>query len=162
METLQLLNYLEKNARAEVTDLADILNVTEEDVTNKLSDLEQANIICGYHTVINWDKTNSERVSAIIEVKATPERETGYDNIASHIYKYPEVDTCYLMSGNCEFMVIVKGRTMQEVANFVGRKLAPIHGVTGTTTHFMLKCYKFEGVVLEPEELKNERMLITP
>ena len=162
METLRLLNIIEKNARAEITDLAAILNETEKDVADKLTDLETANIICGYHTVINWDKTNTERVNAIIEVKAIPERETGYDNIASHIYKYPEVETCYLMSGSCEFMVIVKGKTMQEVANFVGRKLAPIQGVAGTTTHFMLKCYKFEGVVLDSEEEKNERMLITP
>lgn len=162
METLQLLNILEKNARAEITDLAAILNETENEISDKMSDLEKARIICGYHTVINWDKTNTDRVTAIIEVKAIPERESGYDNIASHIYKYPEVETCYLMSGSCEFMVIVKGKTMQEVANFVGRKLAPIHGITGTTTHFMLKCYKFEGVVLENEEEKNERMLITP
>lgn len=162
METLQLLKLIEKNARMEVSDLASILNCSDDEVSAKMNDLEVANIICGYHTVINWDCTNHDLVTAIIEVKAVPERESGYDNIASHIYKYPEVDTCYLMSGSCEFMVVVKGRTMQEVANFVGRKLAPIHGVTGTTTHFVLNCYKFEGVVLKKEEDKNERLIITP
>ncbi len=162
METLQLLNILEKNARASVTDLADILNESQDEISKKIDDLESAKIICGYHTVVNWDKTNNDKVIAIIEVKAVPERETGYDTIASHIYKYPEVSTCYLMSGACEFMVFVEGKTMQEVANFVGRKLAPIHGVTGTTTHFVLKGYKVEGIILESEEDSNERMLITP
>ena len=162
METLDLLKYMEKNARADITDLAAILNEEENEIKNKISELENSHIICGYHTVINWDKTNNDQVTAIIEVKAVPERETGYDNIASRIYQYDEVDTCYLMSGSCEFMVVIKGKTMQEVANFVGRKLAPIHGVTGTTTHFVLKCYKFEGVSLTDEKISNERMLITP
>lgn len=162
METLQLLNLLEKNARANTQDLAKILNESEEDVLAALNELERERVICGYHTVINWDRSNQEKVMAVIEVKAMPEREHGYDAVAAHIYKYPEVEACYLMSGNNEFMVIINGRTMQEVANFVGRKLAPIHGVTGTTTYFILKRYKVEGVILESEAEENERMLITP
>lgn len=162
METIQLLGLLEKNARAERKELAMILNESEENILATLTELERERVICGYHTVINWEKTNHEKVMAVIEVKAMPERERGYDAVAAHIYKYPEVEACYLMSGNNEFMVIINGRTMQEVANFVGRKLAPIHGVTGTTTHFVLKQYKVEGVVLENENEESERLLVTP
>lgn len=162
MDNLQLLNLIEKNARADVKELSMILNESEENILDSLSELEKERIICGYHTVINWDRSNQEKVMAVIEVKAMPEREHGYDAVAEHIYKYPEVEACYLMSGNNEFMVIINGRTMQEVANFVGRKLAPIHGITGTTTHFVLKRYKVEGVVLENENEESERMLITP
>lgn len=162
METIQLLGLLEKNARADRKELAKILNESEENILETLTELERERVICGYHTVINWEKTNHEKVMAVIEVKAMPERERGYDAVASHIYKYPEVEACYLMSGNNEFMVIINGRTMQEVANFVGRKLAPIHGVTGTITHFVLKQYKVEGVVLENEKEESERLLVTP
>lgn len=162
MDTLKLLNILEKNARAEVKDLSDILNESEDVINSTLKELENKNIIRGYHTVINWDSTNKDQAMAIIEVKASPERDIGYDKVAKNIYRYPEVESCYLMSGSCEFIVIINGKTMKEVANFVGQKLAPIDGVTGTTTHFVLKCYKVEGVVLEVEENTNERMIITP
>ena len=162
MDTKLLLNLLTHNAKMEITDLASALNECEEDVTQTLKDLEKNKIICGYHTLINWDKTNTDHVMALIEVKVTPEREFGYDRIAKNIYRYPEVDTMYLMSGKTEFLVMVEGKTMQEVANFVGAKLAVVDGVTGTTTNFILKKYKSAGIILSEEETDiDDRMIIS-
>lgn len=162
MNTKHLLDLIKYNAKMEITDLASALNECEQDVQNTLKDLEKNKIICGYHTLINWDKTNTDRVMAMIEVKVTPEREYGYDRIAKSIYRYPEVDTMYLLSGNTEFIVIIHGRTMQEVAQFVGSKLACIPAVTGTSTAFVLKQYKVDGVVFDEDKEKQERLLVTP
>ena len=162
MDTKLLLNLLTHNAKMEITDLASALNECEEEVTQTLKDLEKNKIICGYHTLINWDKTNTDHVMALIEVKVTPEREFGYDRIAKNIYRYPEVDTMYLLSGNTEFIVILHGRTMQEVAQFVGSKLACIPAVTGTSTAFVLKQYKVDGVIFDDEKEAQERLLVTP
>ena len=162
MNTKHLLDLIKYNAKMEITDLASALNECEQDVQNTLKDLEKNKIICGYHTLINWDKTNTDRVMAMIEVKVTPEREYGYDRIAKSIYRYPEVDTMYLLRGNTEFIVIIHGRTMQEVAQFVGSKLACIPAVTGTSTAFVLKQYKVDGVVFDEDKEKQERLLVTP
>lgn len=162
MEEIKLLQAIENEARISVCDLADILNSNEEEVSATLKSLEKQKIICGYHTVINWDKACKDHVMALIEVSATPERDCGYDKVARMIYRYPEVSTCYLMSGRSEFTVIIKGRTMREVADFVGQKLAPIEGVTGTVTCFVLKPYKVEGVVMEDEEERSSRLVVTP
>ena len=162
MEHMKLLSLLEKNARSEVKDIAAILNESEETVATTIKSLEEQQIIRGYHTVINWDKTNQEAVYAIIEVSATPERDVGYEKIAKEIYNYPEVSSLYLISGSIEFIVIIDGKTMQEVAKFVAQKLAPVSGINSTTTHFVLKRYKLDGVILEKEEKNQERMLITP
>ena len=162
MEQMELLKLLEKNARAEVKDLAAILNEKEDQVAATIKSLEENQVIRGYHTVINWDKANQEGVYAIIEVSATPERDAGYEKIAREIYNYPEVSSLYLISGAIEFIVIIDGKTMKEVASFVAQKLAPIPGVNSTTTHFVLKRYKLDGVILEKEEQNQERMLITP
>ncbi len=161
MDTLQLLKALELNPRISIADLADVLNASEEEVKAEKDHLEKTHVICGYHTVINWDKTNTDRVSAIIEVSAKPERDVGYDKIAQRIARFDEVTSLYLMSGNSEFMVFVEGQTMREIADFVGQKLAPIDGVTSTVTCFLLKKYKVEGVMMESEELKDERQLVT-
>lgn len=162
MEDLLLLEALEKNARISTVDLADILNVSEDEVEKRIDELTQKKIICGHHTVINWDKTSVEKVVAVIEVTATPERERGYDSVAEQIVRYPEVSTLYLMSGKYEFSVIIKGKTMREVAEFVGQKLAPIDGVKGTVTCFVLKQYKIEGVLVEDDRTKQTRLTITP
>ena len=162
MEEIRLLKAIEQNARVNVTDLADILNTTEEEVKRSMSHLEEEKIICGYHTVINWDKANHEQVMALIEVNAAPERDCGYDKVAEKIYRYPEVTNMYLISGRSEFIVIIKGRTMREVADFVGQKLAPIEGVKGTATYFVLKPYKVEGVVVEKTEEDEQRLVVTP
>jgi DNA-binding Lrp family transcriptional regulator len=113
--------------------------------------------------VINWDKTNTDIVTALIEIKAEPEREYGYDRIASRIYKFEEVETMYLLAGRYDFALIIKGRTMQQVAHFVASKLAPISGVTETVTTFVLKNYKNSGIVMiEDEDGKNDRLVVTP
>ena len=162
MQETALLKLLEKNARMELCDLAAALNESEDNVQAAMQQLSQDQIILGHHTLINWDKTNTDRVMALIEVSVMPEREYGYDRIAKQIYRYPEVDTMYLMSGKSEFIVIIYGKTMQEIAQFVGSKLACIDKVTGTCTLFVLKKYKGEGIVFEMEEEANERLLVTP
>ncbi|WP_270819391.1 Lrp/AsnC family transcriptional regulator [[Eubacterium] hominis] len=162
MKTELLLSLLETNARYSTRDLADVLLEDEDSVIHTMSDLEKKKIICGYHTIINWDKTNKEKVMALIEVGVTPERDYGYDKIAKNIYRYPEVDTMYLMSGKSEFIVIIFGKTMQEVSNFVGTKLAPTQNVVSTSTFFVLKEYKVNGVIFDEEEKHNERLVVTP
>ncbi len=162
MQDNLLLEVLELNARCNVQDLADIINSDVESVEQRIKALEKNKIICGFHTVINWDKTNSEKVLALIQVNAIPERDKGYDKVAEAIIKYPEVSSLYLMSGAFEFTVIIKGRTMREVADFVGQKLAPIDGVRGTVTHFVLKQYKVEGVSLMEGESTRSRLVVTP
>lgn len=162
MDQSVLLSLLEKNARMDVKDLADILLADEESIIHEMNELEKNKIICGYHTVVNWDKANHERVMAMIEVGVTPEREFGYDRVAKNIYRYPEVDTMYLMSGRSEFIVIIYGKTMQEISNFVGSKLACIEQVKSTVTLFVLKEYKVNGIILEEEDKTNERLVVTP
>lgn len=157
-----LLSLLETNARYSTRDLADILLEDEESVIHTMSELEKKKVICGYHTIINWDKTSRDKVMAMIEVEVSPERDYGYDRIAKNIYRYPEVDTMYLMSGKSEFIVIIYGKTMQEVSNFVGAKLATTDHVTSTSTFFVLKEYKVNGVVFGDEEKAEERLVVTP
>ena len=157
-----LLSLLETNARYSTRDLADILLEDEDSVIHTMNELEKKKIICGYHTIINWDKTNRDKVMAMIEVEVSPERDYGYDRIARNIYRYPEVDTMYLMSGKSEFIVIIYGKTMQEVSNFVGSKLATTDHVTTTSIFFVLKEYKVNGVVFGDEEKPEERLVVTP
>ena len=157
-----LLSLLETNARYSTRDLADILLEDEDSVIHTMNELEKKKIICGYHTIINWDKTNRDKVMAMIEVEVSPERDYGYDRIARNIYRYPEVDTMYLMSGKSEFIVIIYGKTLQEVSNFVGSKLATTDHVTSTSTFFVLKEYKVNGVVFGDEEKPEERLVVTP
>ena len=157
-----LLSLLETNALYSTRDLADILLEDEDSVIHTMNELEKKKIICGYHTIINWDKTNRDKVMAMIEVEVSPERDYGYDRIARNIYRYPEVDTMYLMSGKSEFIVIIYGKTMQEVSNFVGSKLATTDHVTSTSTFFVLKEYKVNGVVFGDEEKPEERLVVTP
>jgi len=161
MKDINLLNALSDNARLSVTDLKDILNSSEAEVEESIKRLENSNIICGYHTVINWDKTNKDTVTAIIKIGATPKRESGYDDVAAKIYRYPEVTSMYLVSGATEFNVVLEGKTMREVSEFVARKLAPIEGVTKTETHFVLKTYKIEGAVLVEEEIEYTRQIVS-
>lgn len=163
MEERLLLSLLEKNARREVKDLADILQESEENILETMTQLQKDKVINGYHTVINWEKANIDRVSAVIDVTCQPERDFGYDRIASMIYAYPEVETMYLMSGKTEFLVMVEGKTMQEISNFVGAKLACVDGVTGTSTNFVLKKYKSAGMILnENEDEEDDRMIVMP
>ena len=157
----KILAVIEKNSRIDLKDLAALLGEDEAAVAKEIEEMEKENIICGYHTMINWDNTDEEKVVALIEVKVTPQRGMGFDAIAERIYQYSEVTSVYLMSGAYDFMVIVEGKTMQEVARFVSEKLGPMNSVLSTATHFVMKKYKEHGTVM-CEKPEDERMLITP
>jgi len=157
----KILNMLEKNSRIDLKDMAVMLGTTEVEVANAMADMESEHIICGYHTLINWDKTSEEKVTALIEVKVTPQRGLGFDSIAERIYNYDEITAVYLMSGGFDFTVIIEGKTMKSVAQFVSGKLSPLESVLSTATHFVLKKYKDHGTVLEAPN-KDERILVTP
>ncbi len=160
MNEQKLLRAIEKDARFDLADLAKELDENYDDVKNTIKQLEEDKIICGYHTIINYDKTSSEEVTAVIEVGCTPQRDSGYDEIAKEIYSYDEVSTMYLMSGKSEFIVIINGKTMKEVASFVAHHLAPIDGVTRTETYFVLAKYKVEGVIINDEGKKDDRIMV--
>ncbi len=157
----QILAIMEKNSRIDLHDLAVLLGVNEVDVANEIAQMEKENIICGYHTLINWDQTSAEKVTALIEIKVTPQRGMGFDKLAERIYNFSEVHAVYLMSGSFDFTVIIEGKSMREVAQFVSEKLAPMEAILSTATHFVLKKYKDHGTVLVQQE-NDERMLITP
>ena len=126
----QILAIIEKNSRIDIKELAVILGAEEIDVANELKAMEEEGIICGYHTLIDWDKTGTEYVNALIEVKVTPQRDTGFDKTAERICNYPEVSAVYLISGDFDMMVLIEGKTLQEVSRFVSSKLSPIEDVT--------------------------------
>ena len=155
----KILAALEKNSRIDVNDLAVLLNMEEVDVVNEIAAMEAEGIICGYHTLINWDKVTAEKVTALIEVKVTPQRGIGFDSIAERIYNYDEVHAVYLISGAFDFMVIIQEKTMKDVALFVSSKLSPMETVLSTATHFVLKKYKDHGTIIEQKN-RDERMLV--
>lgn len=158
----KILELLEQNSRYSTADIALMLGMEEEEVARAIKKMEKDQIICGYKTLINWDKVeNKEIVTALIEVKVTPQRGEGFDKIAERIYRFSEVKAVYLMSGGFDLTVIIEGKTMKEVALFVGQKLAPIDAVLSTGTHFVLNKYKDHGVIFE-EMKKDERMIISP
>ena len=156
----KILNVIEKNSRIDIKELAVILGYSEIDVANELKAMEEEGIICGYHTLIDWEKTSIEKVSALIEVKVTPQRGQGFDNIAERIYKYPEVNAVYLISGGFDLLVSLEGKTLKEVSLFVSDKLSTLETVISTSTHFVLKKYKDHGTVLGKKEV-DERETIT-
>ena len=157
----ELLRTIEKNSRIGIDELAVMLAASEIDIANELKSLEEEGIICGYHTMIDWSKTSIDTVSALIEVKVTPQRGIGFDSIAERIYKYPEVKSVYLMSGGFDLMVILEGKTLQEVAGFVNNKLATLDTVLSTATHFILKKYKDHGTILT-RKYEDTREKVTP
>lgn len=144
----EILTVIERNSRINIKELAVLLDSEETLIANEIQDMETEGVICGYHTLIDWSKTSGERVNALIEVKVSPQRGIGFDSIAERIYKYPEVNSVYLMSGGFDLMVIIEGRTMQDVAGFVTMKLSTLDTVLSTSTHFILKKYKDYGTVL--------------
>lgn len=157
-----ILKLIDKNSKMSVHDIAAMLNMSEEEVTAEICAMEADQIICGYTTLINWDKVEDEEsVTALIEVKVTPQRGDGFERIAERIYKFEEVEAVYLMSGTYDLTVIIHGDTMREVASFVSGRLATMESVMSTGTHFILKKYKEHGIAL-CERNKDERMLITP
>ena len=157
----EILRLLEENSRIDIKEIAILVGKTEAEVANEIAQMEKEGIIRGYYTLINWDNTNDERVSALIEVKVTPQRGIGFDKIAERISKFDEVKSVYLMSGGFDFTVILEEKTMKEIAQFVTSKLSTLDEVLNTATHFVLKKYKDYGVTMM-EEHKDERMLVTP
>lgn len=155
----EILEVLEKNSRISEEQIAVMLNKTVEEVRTAIKKLEEDNIILGYNTMVNWERTSKETVTALIEVKVTPQRGEGFDKVAERIYRFPEVNACYLMSGGFDLTVIVEGKTMKEVALFVAEKLAPLESVLSTATHFVLKKYKDKGTIFE-EKRNDEREAI--
>ena len=157
----KILTFIEKNRRINLKELAIMLGVDEESVANEIAAMEQENVICGYHTLIDWDKAGLEKVTAMIEVRVTPQRGMGFDKIAERIYNYPEVKSVYLISGGFDLMVTLEGKTLREVSQFVTDKLSTLDQVLSTATHFILKKYKDHGTVLGQAKT-DERMVITP
>lgn len=157
----EILKYIEKNSRVDLGELAVLLGTEEAMVANEIQEMEKEKIICGYHTLIDWNKTGIELVTALIEVRVTPQRNQGFDRIAERIYKYPEVNAVYLISGSYDLLVTLEGKTLLEVSQFVSDKLSPIEEVVSTATHFILKKYKDHGTILM-QKPESERMLVTP
>ena len=157
----KILKAIEKNSRIDLKELAVMLGEEEIDVVNEIAAMEAEGVICGYHTMVDWSKTTIDKVNALIEVKVTPQRGLGFDSIAERIYKYPEVKSVYLMSGGFDLMVILEGKTLQEVAGFVNNKLATLDTVLSTATHFILKKYKDHGTILT-RKYEDTREKITP
>lgn len=157
----ELLSIIEKNSRIGLNELAILLGSTEAEVLAELETLEKEGIICGYHTLIDWDKTSIEKVMALIEVRVTPQRGQGFDNIAERIYNYPEVRAVYLISGGYDLLVILEEKSLREIANFVSDKLSTLDSVLSTASHFILKKYKDHGTILAKKH-EDEREIITP
>ncbi len=154
----RILKNLEFNSRIDLHDLSVMLNVTEVELANEIADMEKEKIICGYPTLINWDNTDKEVVTALIEVKVTPQRGIGFDMLAERIARFSEVTSVYLMSGGFDFMVLIEGKSMKEIAKFVFDKLSALDSILSTSTHFVLKRYKDHGVDLFTEK-KDERVM---
>ena len=158
----ELLSIIEKNSRIGINELAAMLGVDELDVANEIKKLEENGTICAYHTLIDWDKTNLDKVTALIEVRVTPQRGLGFDKIAQRIYNYPEVKSVYLISGGFDLMVILEQKNLKDIALFVSEKLSLLDSVISTSTHFILKKYKDHGTVLHQNSPEDSREVVTP
>ena len=157
----ELLSILEKNSRIDLKELSVLLGISEEEVLNEISQLEKDGVICAYHTLINWEKTDIESVTALIEVKVTPQRGQGFDRIAERLYNYPEVKSVYLISGGYDLLVTLEEKSLKEIAAFVSDKLSTLDSVLSTATHFILKKYKDHGTIIN-KQVKDEREVIIP
>ena len=160
LDTNQMLKLLETHGRITCAQLAAMLGCEESEVADAVGTLEKNKTIIGYTTIVDWDKTDREVVSALIEVKVVPQRGEGFDRVASRIYQYKEVDSVYLMSGGFDLMVLIEGKTLKEVALFVAQKLAVMEAVRATATHFVLKKYKDKGVIFTDEPDEDKRTML--
>lgn len=158
--TEEILEILENNSKFSVEQIAVMLDVSSQTVKDIIRKLESENVIAGYKTIVDWDKTPKETITALIEVKVTPQKGEGFDKIAERIFRYPEVKACYLMSGGFDFTVILEGSSLKEVAFFVAEKLAPLDAVISTATHFVLKKYKDNGTVFESETGDDREVVV--
>ena len=157
----KLLELLERDCTQTPEQLSAQSGLTLEEVRREQKRLEDEGVILGYKAIVDWDRASREAVTALIEVKVTPQSIDGFDRIAERIYQYDEVESMYLMSGTFVLTVIISGRTLREVAQFVGERLAPLEGVTGTATHFILKKYKEKHLVFRPEKPQEREFIFT-
>jgi DNA-binding Lrp family transcriptional regulator len=155
----KILTFIEKNSRIDIHELAIMLGMEEEAVLEEMRQMEKEGVICGYHTLIDWDKLGVEKVTALIEVRVTPQRGMGFDKVAERIYNYPEVNSVYLISGGFDLMVTIEGRTLREISQFVTDKLSTLDQVLSTKTNFILKKYKDHGTVMAAKK-KDERIMM--
>lgn len=159
----ELLHILEENGRLQAKPIATMMGLTEEEVKKTIAKLEEDKVILKYPALINWDQIEGNGVvKALIEVKVTPQRDVGFDDIASRIYKFPEVKSVYLMSGAYDLSVITEGKSIKDVALFVSEKLSTLDSVISTATHFILKKYKHDGVIFSDQKEDDKRMIVTP
>ena len=156
----KLLQLLENDCTLTRAQLASLAGMSEAEVAAAVAEYEKERVILGYKAIVDWDRTERESVTALIEVNVTPQRGEGFDRIAERIYQYDEVESVYLMSGSFDLTVIISGRSLKEVALFVGEKLAPLEDVTGTATHFILKKYKEKHLIFERQEIQEERFVL--
>ncbi len=159
---MSILEILYADARTPLDDIATMTGHDVDDVRDSIARLEREKIILKYPALINWDKTTTERVEAIIEVRVTPQRDQGFDAIAARIYRYEEVRSVYLMSGGFDLCVMAEARTMRQLAFFVAEKLSTLDSVISTATHFMLKKYKEDGVIFEGADADDHRLAVSP
>ena len=157
----KLLRLLEEDCTHTPEQLAAMADMTVEEVKAEIKRYEEEKIVLGYQAIVDWDRTERESVTALIEVKVTPQRGAGFDRVAERIYQYDEVESVYLMSGAFDLTVIISGRTLREVAEFVGQRLATIEDVTGTATHFILKKYKEKHLIFEKQEQQERELIFT-
>ncbi len=157
----ELLKLLQSNALESPENLARMLGVTATEVSARIGEYEKRGVIRGYQAILDEDQLGLDKVTAVIEVKVTPQREGGFDTIAQRISRFPEVNSAYLMSGTYDLLLFVQGRTLREVASFVSERLSPLEGVLSTSTHFMLKTYKRLGVLMQ-QETSDERLSVSP
>ena len=157
----ELLELLEHDAKRPVEELAAMLNKSEYEIEEQIKKLEKDKVILKYNTLINWEKFGVDSVTATIEVKVTPQREVGFDAIAERIYRFDDVRSVYLMSGGFDLLVMIEGKSLKDVSNFVATRLATIEGVISTRSNFMLKPYKKDGVIIDDQE-KDRRLVVSP
>ena len=155
----KLLQLLEDDCTLTHAQLASMSGLTEAEVAAAIKKYEEERVILGYTAIVDWDRTDRESVTALIEVNVTPQRGEGFDRVAQRIYQYDEVESVYLMSGSFDLTVIISGRSLKEVALFVGEKLAPLEDDTGTATHFILKKYKEKHLIFQKQEVQEERFV---
>src|SRR5438105_4420200 len=157
----ELLTILQTNALESPDSIAQMLGIPAAEVTRRITEYEKSGVIRGYQAILNEDQLGLDKVTAVIEVKVTPQREGGFDTIAQRVSRFPEVRSAYLMSGTYDLLLFVEGRNLREVAAFVSERLSPLEGVLSTSTHFMLKTYKRFGVLMQ-QEAPDERLSVSP
>ncbi len=156
----EIISLLENNAKLTAQEIAVRLNADPAQIADEIAELEKQKIILGYRSIINWDLTEKDSVTGMIEIKITPQRGQGFDRVANRIYSFPQVKDCFLMSGGFDLMIIIEGKTLKDVAMFVSEKIAPLESVVSTATHFILKKYKMQGTVFESPQIEDREAIV--